>query len=42
MSLNKAEEQPYSWAWRNEKGQTWHEMQLVVGRVQAFNEVNKS
>ena len=42
MSLNKAEEQPHSWAWRNEKRQTRHEMQLVVGRVQAFNEVNKS
>lgn len=42
MSLNKAEEQPHSWAWRNEKRQTRHEMQLVVGRVHAFNEVNKS
>lgn len=42
MSLNKAEEQPYSWEWRNEKRQTRHEMQLVVGRVHAFNEVNKS
>lgn len=42
MSLNKAEEQPYSWAWRNEKRQTRHEMQLVVGRAYAFNEVNKS
>ena len=42
MSLNKAEEQPHSCAWRNEKGQTRHEMQLVVGRVHAFNEVNKS
>lgn len=42
MSLNKAEEQPHSWAWRNEKRKTRHEMQLVVGRVHAFNEVNKS
>lgn len=42
MSLNKAEEQPHSWAWRNEKRQTRHKMQLVVGRVHAFNEVNKS
>lgn len=42
MSLNKAEEQPHSWAWRNEKRQTRHELQLVVGRVHAFNEVNKS
>ena len=42
MSLNKTEEQPHSWAWRNEKRQTRHEMQLVVGRVHAFNEVNKS
>lgn len=42
MSLNKAEEQPHSWAWRNEKRQTRHEMQLVVGRVHAFSEVNKS
>lgn len=42
MSLNRAEEQPHSWAWRNEKRQTRHEMQLVVGRVHAFNEVNKS
>lgn len=42
MSLNKAEEQPYRWAWRNEKRHTRHEMQLVVGRVHAFNEVNKS
>ena len=42
MPLNKAEELPYSCAWRNEKRQTRHEMQLVVGRVHAFNEVNKS
>lgn len=42
MSLNKAEEQPYRWAWRNEMKQTRHEMQLVVRRVHAFNEVNKS
>jgi|GEM_PF-823292 len=42
MPLNKAEEQPYSWAWRNEMKHTRHEMQLVVGRVQALNEVNKS
>lgn len=42
MSLNKAEEQPHSWAWRNEMKQTRHEMQLVVGRAHAFNEVNKS
>ena len=42
MPLNKAEKQPYSWAWRNEKRQTRHEMQLMVGRVHAFNEVNKS
>lgn len=42
MSLNRAEEQPHSWAWRNEKRQTRHEMQLVVGRVHALNEVNKS
>ena len=42
MPLNKTEEQPHSWAWRNEKRQTRHEMQLVVGRAHAFNEVNKS
>lgn len=42
MSLNKAEKQPHSWAWRNEKRQTRHEMYLVVGRAHAFNEVNKS
>lgn len=42
MSLNKAEEQPHSCAWRNEMKQAKHEMQLVVGRVQALNEVNKS
>ena len=41
MPLNKAEEQPYRWAWRNEMKQTRHEMQLVVGRVHAFNAVNK-
>ena len=42
MSTNGAEEQPHSCAWRNEKRQTRHEMQLVMGRVEAFNEVNKS
>ena len=42
MSLNKAGEQLHSCAWRNEKRQIRHEMQLVVGRVHAFNEVNKS
>ena len=42
MPLNKAEEQPHSWAWRNEMKLTRHEMQLVVGRAHAFNEVNKS
>ena len=42
MSLNKAEELPYSCAWRNEMKQTRHEMQLVMGRMDAFNEVNKS
>lgn len=42
MSTNGAEEQPHSCAWRNEKRQTRHEMQLVVGRMDAFNEVNKS
>lgn len=42
MSTNGAEEQPHSCAWRNEKRQTRHEMQLVMGRMDAFNEVNKS
>lgn len=42
MSTNGAEEQPHSCAWRNEKRHTRHEMQLVVGRVHALNEVNKS
>ena len=42
MPLNKAEEQPYSCEWRNEMKQTRHEMYLVVRRMDAFNEVNKS
>ena len=42
MPLNKAEEQPHSCAWRNEMKQTRHEMYLVVRRMDAFNEVNKS
>lgn len=42
MPLNKAEELPHSCAWRNEKRQTRHEMYLVVRRMDAFNEVNKS
>lgn len=42
MSLNRAEEQPHSCAGRNEMSQAKHKMQLVVGRMDAFNEVNKS